>query len=77
MEEFIIGLEIHIHLKTNSKLFCSCPVPNENDIPNSTICPICTGQPGTKPKLVNKKAFDSVVKLGSLCLIQKSLKTLF
>ena len=64
MEDFIIGLEIHIHLKTNSKLFCSCPVPNENDIPNSTICPICTGQPGTKPKLPNKKAFNSVVKLG-------------
>jgi aspartyl-tRNA(Asn)/glutamyl-tRNA(Gln) amidotransferase subunit B len=48
--EIVIGLEIHVQLKTKSKMFCSCA--NEFDIvePNKNICPICTGQPGVLPK---------------------------
>ncbi|MEK7159205.1 MAG: hypothetical protein AAB766_01755, partial [Patescibacteria group bacterium] len=51
----VIGLEIHISLNTKSKLFCSCSTSG-SDKPNSRVCEICTGFPGSKP-LLNKKAF--------------------
>ncbi len=44
-----IGLEVHVTLPTKSKLFCSCSNGTEN--PNSAICPICMGMPGSKPML--------------------------
>ncbi len=45
----VIGLEIHVELKTKSKMFCSClNEPNERH-PNVNICPICMGHPGTLP----------------------------
>ncbi|MCW1892473.1 MAG: Asp-tRNA(Asn)/Glu-tRNA(Gln) amidotransferase subunit GatB [Candidatus Uhrbacteria bacterium] len=48
----IIGLEIHVQLKTATKLFCNCPNINDGDAaPNTAICPVCTGQPGTLPAL--------------------------
>lgn len=51
-----IGLEIHIHLKTESKMFCSC-FARYGDEPNTNICPICLGYPGTLP-LLNKRAVE-------------------
>jgi len=48
-----IGLEVHVALPTKSKLFCSCKTYVEE--PNTSICPICMGMPGSKPKL-NKEA---------------------
>lgn len=46
----IIGLEIHVQLKTNSKMFCGCSAGAETDTtPNSNICPICLGHPGVLP----------------------------
>lgn len=51
----VIGLEIHVQLKTKSKMFCSCSNEGETAPPNTTICPICTGQPGTLPT-INKEA---------------------
>lgn len=60
--EPVIGLEVHVQIKTNSKLFCSC----ETDFgaaPNSHVCPVCTGQPGVLPVL-NKKAVEGIVKVG-------------
>ncbi|MEO0119530.1 MAG: Asp-tRNA(Asn)/Glu-tRNA(Gln) amidotransferase GatCAB subunit B, partial [candidate division WOR-3 bacterium] len=59
--EVIIGLEIHCQLKTNSKLFCSCPAEFEKE-PNINICPICLGFPGVLPVL-NKKAVELALKL--------------
>lgn len=47
--EPVIGLEIHVQLKTNSKMFCACANIFGDVPPNSAICPICLGYPGTLP----------------------------
>ncbi|MEW6556496.1 MAG: Asp-tRNA(Asn)/Glu-tRNA(Gln) amidotransferase subunit GatB [Elusimicrobiota bacterium] len=60
--ETVIGLEVHVHLKTNSKLFCGCSTEFGAE-PNSNICPVCTGQPGVLPVL-NKKAVEFAVLTG-------------
>ena len=60
--DVIIGFETHVELKTESKLFCDCPVSYEAP-PNTFICPVCTGQPGALPVL-NKKAVQLTVKAG-------------
>jgi aspartyl-tRNA(Asn)/glutamyl-tRNA(Gln) amidotransferase subunit B len=52
-----IGLEVHMYPKTLSKMFCTCKA-DLKDEPNTNICPICTGQPGSKPMGLNKKAFE-------------------
>jgi aspartyl-tRNA(Asn)/glutamyl-tRNA(Gln) amidotransferase subunit B len=65
-ENIMIGLEIHGYLETKEKLFCKCK--NFHDMkqikPNTNICPICTGQPGSKPMLPNKKAIDKILQIG-------------
>jgi len=60
--EPVIGLEVHVQLKTESKLFCACKT-DFGAPPNSHICPVCTGQPGVLPVL-NKKAVEGIVKVG-------------
>lgn len=47
--EAVIGLEIHIQLNTESKIFCACKADSWGDPPNTNICPVCTGQPGVLP----------------------------
>lgn len=71
----IIGLEIHVQLKTQSKMFCSCSNKGENEPPNTTICPICTGHPGTLPT-INQKAVEWAIKtaLALNCEISPSSK---
>ncbi len=64
MTEIMVGLEIHVQLKTNSKLFCSCPTNYRDVEPNTNICPICTGQPGAKPLGLNKHALEQLIKIG-------------
>ncbi len=54
--DIMIGLEVHVRLLTQTKLFCSCPNV-EADEPNTNVCPICMGFPGTKPQL-NEKAIE-------------------
>lgn len=64
--DVVIGLEIHVTLKTATKLFCGCRTatePGEEDLPNARTCEVCLGHPGSKPVL-NKKALDYGIKLG-------------
>ncbi len=58
-----IGLEIHIELKTKTKMFCRCLNIFDEKRPNFHICPICLAHPGTLP-VVNKEAILMVIKLG-------------
>lgn len=59
----IIGLEIHVRLKTKSKMFCACPNVDDSALPNTAICPVCTGQPGAIPA-VNEEAIHLGVRAG-------------
>jgi len=58
-----IGLEIHVELKTESKMFCSCLNDSEERRPNINICPVCMGHPGTLP-VINAEAVKKVIKTG-------------
>jgi aspartyl-tRNA(Asn)/glutamyl-tRNA(Gln) amidotransferase subunit B len=62
--EAIIGLETHIQLNTESKIFCACKADSWYDPPNTNICPVCTGLPGVLPVL-NKKAVEKAILLAS------------
>jgi aspartyl-tRNA(Asn)/glutamyl-tRNA(Gln) amidotransferase subunit B len=59
----VIGLEIHVQLKTKSGMFCSCPNDPNETVPNKNICEVCTGQPGALP-VVNAEAVNLGLKLG-------------
>lgn len=54
--ETVIGLEVHVQLKTKSKMFCRCD-NRDDQPPNTAICPVCTAQPGALP-LPNQRAID-------------------
>lgn len=58
-----IGLEIHVELKTKTKMFCGCKNDSLETKPNINVCPICLGHPGTLP-VPNIEAVKSVLKLG-------------
>jgi aspartyl-tRNA(Asn)/glutamyl-tRNA(Gln) amidotransferase subunit B len=75
MFTYTIGLEIHVQLKTQSKMFCRCSNDGENQPPNTTICPICVGHPGTLPVL-NEQAVRWGVKtaLALNCTINEESK---
>lgn len=60
--ETVIGLEVHVELSTKTKIFCSCPI-SFGEEPNSNICPVCTGMPGSLPVL-NKKAVEYAIAVG-------------
>ncbi|MGB9755520.1 MAG: Asp-tRNA(Asn)/Glu-tRNA(Gln) amidotransferase subunit GatB [Desulfurella sp.] len=60
--ETTIGLEVHIQLLTDSKIFCSCST-KFGSLPNENVCPICMGMPGVLPVL-NEKVVEFAVKLG-------------
>jgi aspartyl-tRNA(Asn)/glutamyl-tRNA(Gln) amidotransferase subunit B len=60
--EAVIGLEVHAQLKTNSKIFCSCPTEFGQEA-NTNTCPVCLGMPGVLPVL-NKRAVEHAIKTG-------------
>src|ERR687892_690841 len=64
--ETIIGIEVHAQLKTASKMFCGCPTSaphGQPDEPNTRVCPICLGMPGTLP-VINRRAVELVMLTG-------------
>jgi len=61
--EPVIGLEVHAELATATKMFCSCRVVDTTvSAPNTTVCPVCAGMPGTLPVL-NRKAVEYGIRL--------------
>jgi len=58
--EAVIGLEVHAHLKTQTKAFCGCST-RFGDAPNSNVCPVCLGLPGALPVL-NRRAVELAVR---------------
>lgn len=70
--EVVIGLETHVELSTNSKLFCSCGGHSSPVEPNDCVCPACAGMPGMLP-VMNKRVVELAVQAGLLlnCDISK------
>jgi aspartyl-tRNA(Asn)/glutamyl-tRNA(Gln) amidotransferase subunit B len=57
-----LGLEVHVELNTNTKMFCGCPA-SFGEEPNTSVCPVCLGLPGAMP-VVNGKAVESAIRIG-------------
>ncbi|MCL2100773.1 MAG: Asp-tRNA(Asn)/Glu-tRNA(Gln) amidotransferase subunit GatB [Fibromonadales bacterium] len=72
--ETVIGIEVHAELNTKSKIFCGCSTAFGGET-NTRVCPICSGQPGSLPKL-NEAVVERAVKLGLVlgCDINKNSK---
>ncbi|MFM8999224.1 MAG: Asp-tRNA(Asn)/Glu-tRNA(Gln) amidotransferase subunit GatB [Actinomycetota bacterium] len=60
--ETVIGLECHVELSTRTKMFCGCPT-TFGAPPNTQVCPVCLGLPGTLP-VPNEAAIAAIVKIG-------------
>ncbi len=60
--EPVLGLETHVELGTNSKMFCSCSTSFGSDA-NTQVCPVCLGLPGSMP-VVNRMAVESTIRMG-------------
>ncbi len=58
--EVVIGLEVHVQLKTASKVFCACST-RFGDPPNTNVCPVCLGLPGSLPVL-NRRALEMAIR---------------
>ena len=61
--EMVIGLEVHCELATRTKLFCGCPNAF-GDEPNTNVCPVCLGLPGSLPVL-NRHAVELAMRIGT------------
>jgi aspartyl-tRNA(Asn)/glutamyl-tRNA(Gln) amidotransferase subunit B len=73
--ETVIGLECHVELATATKMFCGCP-NGFGAPPNTNVCPICLGHPGTLP-VPNEKAIEYIVKIGLALDCQVASQSLF
>ena len=61
--ETVIGLEVHVQLRTQSKMFCSCRADYQSAPANSRVCPVCLGLPGALP-VINRKAVEYTIMTG-------------
>lgn len=61
--DVVIGLEIHVQLKTDSKMFCTSSADYFGTSANSHVCPTCLGLPGALP-VANKLAIENAIKVG-------------
>ena len=61
--EAVIGIETHVELMTDSKMFCGCPV-KFGEPPNTTTCPVCLGLPGAMP-VPNAEAIEGILQIGT------------
>ena len=71
--ELIVGLEVHVELGTKTKLFCGC-INQFGDEPNTNVCPVCLGLPGSLP-VVNEKAVIYAMQIGRAlnCSVGRSI----
>jgi len=78
VSEFIpvIGLEIHVQLSTKSKMFCSCSTDYIGARPNSHVCPICLGLPGSLP-VINERAIMYAVRMALAMRCKVNTHTVF
>ena len=61
--ETVIGLEVHVQLQTRSKMFCGCSASYQYAPPNTHVCPVCLGLPGSLP-VINKRAVEYTIMTG-------------
>ena len=61
--ETVIGLEVHVQLLTESKMFCSCSTRYQGAPPNTHVCPVCLGMPGMLP-VINRRAVEHTITTG-------------
>jgi aspartyl-tRNA(Asn)/glutamyl-tRNA(Gln) amidotransferase subunit B len=72
----IIGMEVHIELATHSKMFCGCSAEFFGVAPNTNVCPVCLGMPGTLP-VINQKAVEYTIMTGLALNCQIQLHNVF
>jgi aspartyl-tRNA(Asn)/glutamyl-tRNA(Gln) amidotransferase subunit B len=71
--ELVVGLEVHAELDTQTKVFCACP-NRFGDEPNTNVCPVCLGLPGSLPVL-NRQVVELAIRLGQAlhCEVRSSI----
>lgn len=75
--EAVIGLEVHAELDTKTKMFCSCPVVDVITAePNTAVCPICAGMPGTLP-VINQQAVEYALRVALALQCEINLTSIF
>ncbi|MDK9700692.1 MAG: Asp-tRNA(Asn)/Glu-tRNA(Gln) amidotransferase GatCAB subunit B, partial [bacterium] len=72
--ETVIGLEVHVQLQTETKMFCGCST-QYGSVPNSLACPVCLALPGALP-VPNRRAVEFAIRLGLAlgCTIRNTTK---
>jgi aspartyl-tRNA(Asn)/glutamyl-tRNA(Gln) amidotransferase subunit B len=73
--EAVIGIEVHVELRTASKMFCGCAVGFGED-PNTNVCPTCLGLPGALP-VTNRAAIESIMAIGLALDCEITERTVF